>query len=212
MPSIRELVQNLSPCQGGQRRRGQPATAGGGQRRQLRAAGGEVFTPSLQDVHLGLKADNKEAAIPAAGRLLAGARYVAPDYVDAMLERYKLVSTLPRQVHRRPHGTIAAKEHVKRTGIVICQYLARVAFGEGADEVARLVIGIAARNDEHISGHNPPDQCAGRNRSRRPAGQYPGSPGVPGLAGRRTGCLIIPSSSLVIEVNISKTLHLVPAT
>ena len=49
-----------------------------------------------------------------------------------------------------PHGTIAAKEHVKRTGIVICQYPAGVAFGESADEVARLVIGIAARNDEHI--------------------------------------------------------------
>ncbi len=49
-----------------------------------------------------------------------------------------------------PHGTIAAKEFVKRTGIVICQYPAGVAFGEAADEVARLVIGIAARNDEHM--------------------------------------------------------------
>ncbi|BDN89893.1 hypothetical protein KAM471c_37080 [Aeromonas caviae] len=110
----------------------------------------EVFTLSLQDVHLGLKAESKEAAIVTAGKLLAERGYVAPDYVDAMLEREQLVSTYLGESIAVPHGTIAAKEHVKRTGIVICQYPAGVAFGEGADEVARLVIGIAARNDEHI--------------------------------------------------------------
>ena len=110
----------------------------------------EVFTLSLQDVHLGLKADNKEAAILTAGKLLAERGYVAPDYVNAMLEREKLVSTYLGESIAVPHGTIAAKEHVKRTGIVICQYPAGVPFGEAADEVARLVIGIAARNDEHI--------------------------------------------------------------
>ena len=110
----------------------------------------EVFTLSRQDVHLGLKADNKEAAIRAAGKLLAERGYVAPDYVNAMLEREQLVSTYLGESIAVPHGTIAAKEFVKRTGIVICQYPAGVAFGEAADEVARLVIGIAARNDEHM--------------------------------------------------------------
>ncbi|MGY3929878.1 pts system mannitol-specific eiicba component (eiicba-mtl) (eii-mtl) [Aeromonas encheleia] len=110
----------------------------------------EVFSLSLQDVHLGLKADNKEAAILAAGALLAERGYVAPDYVNAMLEREQLVSTYLGESIAVPHGTIAAKEFVKRTGIVICQYPAGVAFGEAADEVARLVIGIAARNDEHM--------------------------------------------------------------
>jgi PTS system mannitol-specific IIC component len=109
----------------------------------------EVFTLSRHDVHLGLKADNKEAAIRAAGKLLAERGYVAPDYVNAMLEREQLVSTYGESI-AVPHGTIAAKEFVKRTGIVICQYPAGVAFGEAADEVARLVIGIAARNDEHM--------------------------------------------------------------
>ena len=110
----------------------------------------EVFTLSRHDVHLGLKADNKEAAILTAGRLLAERGYVAPDYVNAMLEREQLVSTYLGESIAVPHGTIAAKEFVKRTGIVICQYPAGVAFGEAADEVARLVIGIAARNDEHM--------------------------------------------------------------
>ncbi|MGL5375654.1 MAG: PTS mannitol transporter subunit IICBA, partial [Aeromonas veronii] len=110
----------------------------------------EVFTLSRHDVHLGLKADNKEAAILTAGRLLAERGYVAPDYVNAMLEREQLVSTYLGESIAVPHGTIAAKKFVKRTGIVICQYPAGVAFGEAADEVARLVIGIAARNDEHM--------------------------------------------------------------
>ncbi|MFM5571906.1 PTS mannitol transporter subunit IICBA [Aeromonas veronii] len=110
----------------------------------------EVFTLSRHDVHLGLKADSKEAAILTAGRLLAERGYVAPDYVNAMLEREQLVSTYLGESIAVPHGTIAAKEFVKRTGIVICQYPAGVAFGEAADEVARLVIGIAARNDEHM--------------------------------------------------------------
>ena len=49
-----------------------------------------------------------------------------------------------------PHGTIESKDKVKKTGVVICQYPAGVQFGPEKDEVARLVIGIAARNDEHL--------------------------------------------------------------
>ena len=37
-----------------------------------------------------------------------------------------------------------------KTGVVFCQYPEGVRFGEEEDEVARLVIGIAARNNEHI--------------------------------------------------------------
>ncbi|MGY4025396.1 PTS mannitol transporter subunit IICBA [Aeromonas rivuli] len=110
----------------------------------------QVFTLSRQDIQLGLMADSKEAAIKAAGALLAERGYVEASYVDAMLEREQLVSTYLGESIAVPHGTIAAKEKVIRTGIVICQYPAGVAFGEAADEVARLVIGIAARNDEHI--------------------------------------------------------------
>ncbi|CQR24334.1 PTS system mannitol-specific transporter subunit IICBA [Yersinia enterocolitica] len=37
-----------------------------------------------------------------------------------------------------------------KTGVVFCQYPEGVRFGDDEDEVARLVIGIAARNNEHI--------------------------------------------------------------
>ena len=165
----------------------------------------EVFTLSRHDVHLGLKADNKEAAIRAAGKLLAERGYVAPDYVNAMLEREQLVSTYLGESIAVPHGTIAAKEFVKRTGIVICQYPA-AAFGEAADEVARLVIGIAARNDEHM-------QVITRltNALDEPglidwlaSTQIPRSSWICWVPNRLPDR---PSSSLVQEVNIMKTLH-----
>lgn len=49
-----------------------------------------------------------------------------------------------------PHGTVEAKDRVLKTGVVFCQYLEGVRFGEEEDDIARLVIGIAARNNEHI--------------------------------------------------------------
>ena len=73
----------------------------------------EVFTLSRHDVHLGLKADNKEAAILTAGRLLAERGYVAPDYVNAMLEREQLVSTYLGESIAVPHGTARNDEHMQ---------------------------------------------------------------------------------------------------
>ena len=49
-----------------------------------------------------------------------------------------------------PHGTIEAKDAVLKTGVVVCQYPAGVRFTDDEDGVAKLVIGIAARNNEHI--------------------------------------------------------------
>jgi len=40
---------------------------------------------------------------------------------------------------------------VLKTGIVFCQYPAGIHWGEDEDDSARLVIGIAARNNEHIN-------------------------------------------------------------
>ncbi len=143
-----ELVQSLSRAANDDVANPQLLVAANDDSYEPQAA--EVFTLGRHDVHLGLTADNKEAAILTAGRLLAERGYVAPDYVNAMLEREQLVSTYLGESIAVPHGTIAAKKFVKRTGIVICQYPAGVAFGEAADEVARLVIGIAACNDEHM--------------------------------------------------------------
>ncbi len=66
-----------------------------------------------------------------------------------MLDREKLSSTYLGESIAVPHGTIEAKDRVLKTGVVFCQYPG-VRFGDEEDDVARLVIGIAARNNEHI--------------------------------------------------------------
>ncbi len=112
---------------------------------------GAVFKIAEKNVQLGLKASNKEEAIRFAGNKLVELGYVEPEYVDAMFEREKMVSTYLGESIAVPHGTIDAKDKVKETGIVICQYPEGVQFTDEEDGVAKLVIGIAAKNDEHIA-------------------------------------------------------------
>ncbi|EJH4015567.1 PTS mannitol transporter subunit IICBA [Vibrio cholerae] len=109
-----------------------------------------VFQLQKENIHLGLNAKNKEEAIRFAGNKLVELGYVHPEYVDAMFEREKLVSTYLGESIAVPHGTVDAKDRVIKTGIVICQYPQGVAFSEDSGDVAKLVIGIAAKNDEHI--------------------------------------------------------------
>jgi len=109
-----------------------------------------LFKLSAGNVFLGNHASNKEQAIRFAGEQLVKGGYVEPEYVDAMLEREKLTPTYLGESIAVPHGTIAAKDRVLKTGVVFCQYPEGVRFGEEEDDIARLVIGIAARNNEHI--------------------------------------------------------------
>ncbi|WP_416410748.1 PTS mannitol transporter subunit IICBA [Pantoea sp. App145] len=114
------------------------------------AGNAHLFKLGANNVFLGLSASNKEQAIRFAGEQLVKGGYVQPEYVDAMLEREKLTPTYLGESIAVPHGTVEAKDRVLKTGVVFCQYPAGVKFGEEVDEVARLVIGIAARNNEHI--------------------------------------------------------------
>ncbi|MFZ7240281.1 PTS mannitol transporter subunit IICBA [Avibacterium avium] len=111
---------------------------------------GATFNLSADQIFLGLKAENKQDAIRFSGEQLVKAGFVLPSYVDAMFEREELVSTYLGEGLAVPHGTVDAKDAVLKTGIVVCQYPEGVRFTEEEDGVAKLVIGIAARNNEHI--------------------------------------------------------------
>lgn len=111
---------------------------------------GTTFSLKPEQIFLGLEATDKFDAIRFAGEQLVKAGFVQPSYVDAMFEREKLVSTYLGEGVAVPHGTIEAKDAVLKTGVVVCQYPAGVRFTEDDDGVAKLVIGIAARNNEHI--------------------------------------------------------------
>ena len=70
--------------------------------------------------------------------------------IHVLLDREKLTPTYLGESIAVPHGTVEAKDRVLKTGVVFCQYPEGVRFGEEEDDIARLVIGIAARNNEHI--------------------------------------------------------------
>lgn len=101
-------------------------------------------------IFLNLTARTKEEAIQFAGEQLVKLGFAEADYVPAMFEREQQVSTYLGEGVAVPHGTIAAKDKVLKTGIVFCQYREGVRFTDEEDGVAKLVIGIAARNNEHI--------------------------------------------------------------
>ncbi|PKA29799.1 PTS mannitol transporter subunit IICBA [Cedecea lapagei] len=109
-----------------------------------------LFRLGAENIFLGRAASHKEEAIRFAGEQLVKGGYVEPEYVDAMLAREKLTPTYLGESIAVPHGTVEAKDRVLKTGVVFCQYPAGVRFGEEEDDIARLVIGIAARNNEHI--------------------------------------------------------------
>ncbi len=109
-----------------------------------------LFRLGADNIFLGRTASHKEEAIRFAGEQLVKGGYVQPEYVEAMLEREKLTPTYLGESIAVPHGTVEAKDRVLKTGVVFCQYPAGVRFGEEEDDIARLVIGIAARNNEHI--------------------------------------------------------------
>ena len=80
--------------------------------------------------------------------MLVAHGYVTPGYIDAMREREAIISTYLGNGISLPHGTGEAQDTILQTGLAVAQYPAGVAWG---DEPARLVIGLAARSDEHIT-------------------------------------------------------------
>ncbi|MDW0984206.1 PTS mannitol transporter subunit IICBA [Mannheimia haemolytica] len=104
----------------------------------------------VAQVFLGLQANSKEEAIRFAGEQLVKAGFVQPSYVDAMFAREQMVSTYLGEGLAVPHGTSDAKDSVLKTGIVVCQYPNGVRFTDEEDGVAKLVVGIAAKGNDHI--------------------------------------------------------------
>ncbi|TDT51918.1 PTS mannitol transporter subunit IICBA [Fonticella tunisiensis] len=100
-----------------------------------------------KNIKLGLPSVDKEKAIEMAGQLLVESGYVDHEYIQAMKEREEMVSTYIGSGVAIPHGVGAAKEKIKKSGIVVLQFPDGVNFGE---EKAYLVIGIAGVGDEHL--------------------------------------------------------------
>ncbi|CAM2932994.1 PTS mannitol transporter subunit IICBA [Vibrio rarus] len=105
---------------------------------------------SQDNIFLGMQANSKEEVIKFAGEQLVKLGNVSPEYIDGMLAREELVTTYLGESIAVPHGTIEAKKYVQSTGIVFCQFPEGIQWGEDEDDIAKMVIGIAAQGDEHI--------------------------------------------------------------
>ena len=104
---------------------------------------------SESQVRLGLSAPNKTEAIRLAGQAMVDGGLIEPGYIDSMLGREAVSSTYLGSGIAIPHGLPEARDLVRRTGVVVVQFPQGVDWGGG--EPARLVVGIAARSDEHIA-------------------------------------------------------------
>ncbi len=108
-----------------------------------------MTTLSLKSVRLGGAAKDKEDAIRQAGALLMEAGYVQEGYIPGMLEREQTMSTYMGNGVAIPHGMHDSREFILETGISVLQLPDGVEWEDG--EMAYLVIGIAANNDDHMT-------------------------------------------------------------
>ncbi len=100
-------------------------------------------------IRLGARAATKEEAIRAAGQILVEAGNIAPGYVESMLGREQQANTFLGNGITIPHGMQKDRELIHRTGISVLQLPDGVEWNQG--QTARLIVGIAAKSDEHIA-------------------------------------------------------------
>jgi PTS system mannitol-specific IIA component len=101
----------------------------------------------LEQVKVPGEARTKEDAIREAGQLLVDAGAVEPDYVDAMLEREKSVSTYMGNFLAIPHGTDESKDAITRSALSVVRYDVPVDW-DGHE--VRFAVGVAGIAGGHL--------------------------------------------------------------
>ncbi|MGG2141884.1 fused PTS fructose transporter subunit IIA/HPr protein [Symbiopectobacterium sp. RP] len=107
-----------------------------------------MFQLSQKDIHMGAAASDKQDAIQQVAAALAAGGGVSPAYVEGMLQRELKTSTYLGNGIAIPHGTADTRDLVLKTGVQVFQFPQGIAWGE---ETAYVVLGIAARSDEHLA-------------------------------------------------------------
>ncbi|MEJ2406649.1 MAG: phosphoenolpyruvate--protein phosphotransferase [Candidatus Thiodiazotropha sp.] len=99
-------------------------------------------------VRLDATATDKTDAIRQVGRLLVDAGFIEPAYVESLLARERVANTFLGNGIAIPHGVPKDRDLIKQTGVAVLQLPQGVEWNPG-DRV-HLVVGIAARSDEHL--------------------------------------------------------------
>src|SRR5258707_8428536 len=99
-------------------------------------------------IRLQSRAADKQEVIRQAGQLLVDSGYIDTGYIASMLGREEVANTYLGNGISIPHGLPKDRDLIKQTGIAVVQVPAGVNWNPG--ETAHLVVGIAAKSDEHI--------------------------------------------------------------
>ena len=99
-------------------------------------------------VQIGSRAPSKAEAIRQVAALLEKNGFVSARYAESMWKREKLANTYLGAGIAIPHGVPADRDLIRQTGIAVLQLPEGLEWQKG--DVAHLVIGIAAKSDEHL--------------------------------------------------------------
>ncbi|WP_300956359.1 PTS sugar transporter subunit IIA [uncultured Dubosiella sp.] len=103
----------------------------------------------LENIRIGQHVKTSDEAICSIGQLLVEAGYVEAPYIQGMLNRDHNLSVYIGNDIAIPHGEYEVKDYVKKTGLAVDIYPEGITWGEG--NTVRIVIGIAATTDEHVT-------------------------------------------------------------
>lgn len=107
-----------------------------------------MFELQERQIRLSATPRNKEEAIQQVGQLLVESGCIEPGYIASMLGREQVANTYLGNGIVIPHGLPQHRDLIRRTGIAVLQVPAGVTWNPG--ETAHLIVGIAAKSDEHI--------------------------------------------------------------
>jgi phosphoenolpyruvate-protein phosphotransferase len=99
-------------------------------------------------VRLGANPTTKQEAIQQVGQLLVDLGHIRPGYVESMMEREQVANTYLGNGIAIPHGLPKDRDLILQTGIAVLQAPAGLEWNPG--ERVQLLVGIAARSDEHL--------------------------------------------------------------
>ncbi len=107
-----------------------------------------MLTIDERQIQLQASLTKKQDAIRQVGQLLVNSDCIEAGYIDSMLGRELVANTYLGNGIAIPHGLPKDRDLIKRTGIAVVQVPAGTPWNPG--ETARLIVGIAAKSDEHI--------------------------------------------------------------
>ncbi len=111
----------------------------------MSAAADDILTPD--SIRLRGRAKDQDTAIEEAGDLLVAVGAVDRDYVAAMHDRERTVSTYMGEGLAIPHGTNEAKAHIHSTALSFVHYPDGI---DWAGNRVEFVVGIAGADDQHL--------------------------------------------------------------